>query len=373
VSFMNSKVFRVYFLPGIILQSVIVAGGYGTGRELVEYFTQYGPSGGLLGMLVAYIFFAAVIIVSFEFARLFNAYDYRTFFKKLLGPGFIVYEIVYIMLLILVLAVIGSAAGEILQDYFAIPYMAGMAGMIVLVGILNFFGREVIARALSYWSFVIYAIFIIYFIASLSFFGDKIVAALGDVGISSGWALGGFRYSWYNLAIVPALLFSIRAVETKREAIISGLIAPVIVLIPALLFHLTFMGDYPELIEKELPVYWMIGQMGLTALLIVYIIALFGTFIETGAGFIQGVIERIDNYLLEKNRPPLSKPLRGAIGAGGIVFAILLGMAGIVALIGRGYGTMAWIFFFVYVIPVLTYGTYLIVKQKKKEIVSSSS
>ena len=40
------KGFRIY-VPGLVLQSVIVAGGYGTGREVVEYFTRhaYKPLG----------------------------------------------------------------------------------------------------------------------------------------------------------------------------------------------------------------------------------------------------------------------------------------------------------------------------------------
>ncbi len=56
MSFLNSRFFRVYIIPGAVFQSVVVAGGYGTGRELVEYFTQYGPTGGILGMAVTVSF-----------------------------------------------------------------------------------------------------------------------------------------------------------------------------------------------------------------------------------------------------------------------------------------------------------------------------
>ena len=48
----NSSFFKKYLLPGFIFQSVIIAGGYGTGRELGEYFMQYGPLGGILGMFL---------------------------------------------------------------------------------------------------------------------------------------------------------------------------------------------------------------------------------------------------------------------------------------------------------------------------------
>ena len=49
---MFGRFFERYLLPGFVFQSIIIAGGYGTGRELVEFFLQYGPLAGLLGMIV---------------------------------------------------------------------------------------------------------------------------------------------------------------------------------------------------------------------------------------------------------------------------------------------------------------------------------
>jgi len=50
MNFIKSPIFQKYFIPGIIFQSVVIAGGYGTGREIVEFFLNYGPLGGFLGM-----------------------------------------------------------------------------------------------------------------------------------------------------------------------------------------------------------------------------------------------------------------------------------------------------------------------------------
>jgi uncharacterized membrane protein YkvI len=44
-----------HMATGFVLQSVIIGGGYATGRELVEFFLSSGPVGGLLGMLAATI------------------------------------------------------------------------------------------------------------------------------------------------------------------------------------------------------------------------------------------------------------------------------------------------------------------------------
>ena len=53
--------FQRYVMPGLIFQSVVIAGGYGTGAELNEYFFRYGPLGGLLAMALLTGFLAYIL------------------------------------------------------------------------------------------------------------------------------------------------------------------------------------------------------------------------------------------------------------------------------------------------------------------------
>jgi uncharacterized membrane protein YkvI len=98
-------------------------------------------------------------------------------------------------------------------------------------------------------------------------------------------------------------------------------------------------------------------------LLLAYVIGLFGTFVETGAGFIQGINERIDTWLLEANGRTMSKPTRAFVGVIGILLSAGLATFGIIDLIARGYGTIAWGFFAVYVAPIMTYGVYKLARR----------
>jgi len=43
---MLSRFFDVYILPAAVFISVVMGGGYGTGREVVEFFTRCGLLGG---------------------------------------------------------------------------------------------------------------------------------------------------------------------------------------------------------------------------------------------------------------------------------------------------------------------------------------
>jgi uncharacterized membrane protein YkvI len=65
---MLNRFFKVYIVPAAMFISVVMGGDYGTGREVVEFFTRYGLLGGLLGIGVAACVFALVLLCTYEFS-----------------------------------------------------------------------------------------------------------------------------------------------------------------------------------------------------------------------------------------------------------------------------------------------------------------
>ncbi len=355
-----SPFFRKYLLPGLVFQSVVIAGGYGTGRELVEFFLSYGPRGGLLAMLlVSTVIWSAVCAASYEFARVFKSYDYRSFFTHLLGKGWPLFEICYFALLLIILAVIAAAAGSILEETFRLPYLVGVLGMMSAVGYLVFRGSATIEKVLAGWSFVLYSIYVVLFVWSISQFGGAIAAALGEGIKESGWVIGGVRYAAYNLAIIPAVLFAVRHTETRKEAVSAGLLTGPIAMVPALLFYIAMSGQYPEILDRSIPANYMLELLGSRTFQIMFQVVLFGTLIETGTGLIHAVNERIQSVYADK-RLPMPAILRPATAIGLLVAGALLAQVGLIDLIAKGYGTLTWLFLFIFVIPVLTLGIWKI-------------
>lgn len=357
---LNSRFFRVYIVPGAVFQSVMIGGGYGTGREIVEYFTNYGFLGGLFGLGVSFLILALILALTFEFARHFQVFDYRNFFKRLLGRGWVLFEILIILQFLLVLAVLASAAGNILRDNFDLPYVVGLSIMLAVVGTLTFYGRNVIAKVLTFWSFILYAVFLTFFVNVLSSEWNQIVEEINHAEIIQGWWRSGLKYAMYNLASAPLLLYICRGFETRAEALRSGVIGGAIAIVPALIFQFVFFAVYPEVLDQAIPVYWMMVQLGMTVLLVIYSIMLFGTFIETGAGMLQGINDRIDAFLIEKRGNGLSRISHAVIAILAIMISAMLSLWGITSLIAEGYGTMAWGFLAVYVIPLVSIGAYRI-------------
>lgn len=362
-----SRWLQVYVVPAAVFVSVVMGGGYGTGREVVEFFTSHGLRGGLLGILAATLAFALVLGLTFEFARVFKAYDYRAFFKRLTGRLWWTFEVLYLLLFLLVLGVVSSAAGTILEEEFNIASQLGMGLMLLLVAGMVFFGREVLQGILTLWSAGMYVIFACYFYLVWQGAEAGVAEALGAPGGEPGWLGGGLLYVMYNVAIAPVLLFSTRAISTRREALTSGALTALLVMLPATLFHLSYAVGYPEVLEQPVPNYWMIDHFAPDWLLIAFLVALFGTLVETGAGLVHGFIERLEGVLMPGTDDGMGHLPRAAIAVVALGVSGLLGNLGIVSLIGKGYTALAVGFALVYVLPLLTLGVYRLARNQLHE------
>lgn len=351
--------FRRYLLPGFVFQSVVVAGGYGTGRELVEFFLTQGPLGGLLAIGVSTLVWSAVCMATFEFARLYRAFDYRHFFQELLGRGWILFEIGYVTLLMIVLAVIAAASGTILQETFGLSYWIGVVGVMVAVGALVFGGSEAVEKFLAGWSFLLYAVYIVFFVWCFRSFGPEIERILPSEPAGTGWAWAGLRYAGYNLAVIPAVLITVRTHERRRQSLVAGALAGPMAILPGLLFYLAMVGQYPDILDRPVPANQLLEILGSRTFQIAFQVVLFGTLIETGTGLIHAVNERIAGLLADRHGS-MPRWVRPLVAFGFLAMGTFISRFGLIDLIAAGYGTLTVAFIVVYVVPVLTVGVWKI-------------
>jgi len=147
-------------------------------------------------------------------------------------------------------------------------------------------------------------------------------------------------------------------IKSRREAIGSGVLSAVAGMIPALLLHLSFAARYPQILGQAIPAHWMIVDLAVPALTVTYLVVLFGSLLDTGLCFIQSVNERIDGWRAEVNRPALSRASRASVAIACVLASGGLSYFGVVDLVARGYGSMAWGFLLLYVGPLLSIGLY---------------
>jgi uncharacterized membrane protein YkvI len=173
----------------------------------------------------------------------------------------------------------------------------------------------------------------------------------------------------YNLAIFPAVFFALHRQETRKETVLSGLLAGTMMTLPFLLTYLCLLGFYPSesVMGAEVPWLPMLRSVGGPALIAFYGIVIGWTLVETAVGAIHAIIDRIDADLerIDVGRfaevDGLTRLQSGALGVGILGTATLLSQFGIIALVAQGYTIMAYFFIALFAIPTLTVGIVRIV------------
>ncbi len=353
---MTAGVFQRIWLPGFLFMGVLIGGGYATGRELVEFFLTAGTVGGLFGMVLATVLFSVIATLSFELSRITQSDNYRSFFQTLLGRWWFLFEIAYFILGLLVLAVIASAAGEIVAKHIGFSKVTGTVGLMIAIGILVFFGTSLVEKVLSGWSILLYVTYVVFVGWYLWEFNEDFFTNLPQVTLGSDWLMGGIKYVGYSIAVIPIILFSTRHMQSRSDAILAGMLAGPIAMAPAMMFFLTMIATYPEVLHAAVPLDYMISRLNENGLQLAIYIVMFGTFVQTGTGFIHALNERINELYREKHQL-MPRWLRPVIAFVALISSIVLANEfGLITLIAKGYGSLTWAFIVIFLLPLLTVG-----------------
>ncbi len=357
------------FLPGIILQSVLIGGGYATGREIVEYGARFGASGWISGLAI-FFGFSLLSILSMEACRQWNVYDYKSLLQKLIGKGWILYEVVYLALSVLIIAVMAAAAGEILYTTLGFNKWIGVLAIVVTVGFLNYKGENTIARLETIGTIALFATYITFAVTLFLTKAGSIAATFQQWDTSfmanppSLFLLvsTGFVYVGYNLAVYPASFFTFKALHSRRQSIAAGLVAGLLMTIPWFLTYFALMAFYPDAQVIGSAVPWLNMLKGLpSGFLFAFGVVVGWTLIETATGVIHGFISRIEADAVSRGKT-LRKITKAWISLAALVAALLLAQVGIIDLVAKGYTWMAYAMIAVYALPLLAFSGKLLLK-----------
>jgi uncharacterized membrane protein YkvI len=364
----GSSWFQRYLLPGFAFKAVVIGGGYATGRELAEFFMSSGPRGGLMGMIMAMVIWSAVCTVTFMFARATNSLDYRTFFRNLLGPAWPVFEVVYFFFVVLILAVFGAAAGVLGEAAFGLPRIVGTLTLMAAIAFFATYGNASVERLFKWVSIFLYATYAIFVVLALTKFGDRILAGFALETPTTGWAKGGLTYASYNIFGAVVILPVIRHFLKDRDAVVAGLLAGPLAMIPAVLFFICMVAFYPEIGQATLPSDVMLQKLNMPAFHLVFQLMIFAALLESGTGMVHAINERISHAWTARRDAALPNRARLAVAAVLLVGSIFLAdRFGLVALIAKGYPAVGWIILAIYVLPLMTYGVWRLWKRRGLE------
>jgi uncharacterized membrane protein YkvI len=353
--------FERFILPGFAFKAVIIGGGYATGRELAEFFGPSGARGGLYGMLVAMLVWSVIAALTFVYARATGSQDYRTFFRHLLGRFWPLFELLLICLFLLTLAVFSAAAGAIGQALFGWPELAGQMALLGAIIAVVAFGSDAVERLFGIVSIVLYATYAAFLALSLWKFGDQISASLAVPAQDLSWIGGGLAYSGYNIVGAVVILYVVRHFTSNRDATIAGLLCGPLAIIPAMLFFLS-LAAFPAAMAAELPSDYLLRALDVPFFPFFYQFMIFLALLESGAGAVHAINERIAHVYERPNR----SFGRGPRAAAALLFLLIAGFAaqriGLVDLIASGYRYISYAMLAIFVVPLLTRGSWQLMR-----------
>ena len=365
----HPSAFQRFVLPGLAFKAVVIGGGYATGREIAEFFLPAGPWGGIAAMAVATVIWCVVCATTFAFARRLRERDYRSFFRALLGRAWPVFEISYLIFVVLILAVFGAAAGAIGAATFNAPPIFGTLCLMAAIAVCTAFGNKSVERVFTWVSVLLYGVYVAFVGFALSSFGSRISQTFATAdGWNDGWLSGGLTYAGYNIIGAVVILPVTRHLTSDRDAIVAGIAAGPLAMLPAFLFFICMCAFVPAIAGEALPSDYLLARLDQPWFRFLFQLMIFAALLESGTGAVHAVNERISTVWQARTRKPLNSRARGAIALALLAICMLIAdRVGLVALIANGYRALAYLLIAVYVVPLLTLGIWRLWKSDQSE------
>jgi uncharacterized membrane protein YkvI len=273
---------------------------------------------------------------------------------------------------VLILAVFGAAAGAIGAAMFGWPTLAGTLLLMAGIGLFTAFGNHSVEQLFKWVSFFLYGIYALFVAFVLSGFGDRALAHFQTPAPMDGWLAGGLTYAGYNIVGAVIILPLARHFHSRRDAVVAGVLAGPLAMLPGLMFFVCMVAWYPQIGSEPLPSDYILRQLGMPVFHLLFQTMIFSALLESGTAAVHATNERVAAAWRTHRAGELPTAWRFAIAAALLVGSIFIAdRFGLVALIARGYRALAWLFLVVYIVPLLTVGVWRLRRHTSRPLATS--
>lgn len=300
--------------------------GFASGTQELQYFANHGWYGVFFPFLTIFII-AMTYYVGAETARQTDKWTYHDWALEAYKPisllGSIMIEITIVITTIAASAACIAAGATLGQQQFGWPPFLGSLLMFLIVLFLSIFGEKVVRNNAMIMTVAIISIVIIVLVAGLVKFAPDIKQLFAEryvnpnatkwvvvgsatqtvpasVGNAFLWAL---TYAGFQMGIIGAFANSFKGAKHKSEtkgAVIFGYILNALMLSGVVLLIFAGMPEvYTDAKAKVLPTLYMVGQIDMPILSVLYPILLFLALVTTAVGLTFSLVERLNPYVLK--------------------------------------------------------------------------
>lgn len=265
----------------------IVGAGFATGKEVVQFFSQYGIVG-LIGILISGYLFIWVGTKSMLIAKRIDANSYQEINEYLFGYkiGRFV-NIIFIIMLFGITSVMFSGTGAVFREQLGLPSQIGILLTIVLCYIAVIRGMQglLVVNSIVVPMMLLFSLLIITtFPGTTTYYGES--PSLWKVLISA------LAYSSYNIVLGQAVLVPLGR-DSENETVIrwGGFLGGLGLTLILITSHFALIS-IPNVTAYSIPMAEIIKLIG-TVFHILFVIVIYGEIYTTLIGNIYGISRKI--------------------------------------------------------------------------------
>ena len=256
-----TKIFQV----ATVFIGTIVGAGLASGKEITEFFTQYGLIS-FLGILICGIFYIIMGSIISKISIDYNLNSYSDVIN-LISPNILgkFTGLITTFFLISSASIILAGSGALINQFFGIPKVVGS---LIMIFIAIFFLLRGTDGLIEINSFIVPTlIFTISLITILYFLFSKDSVSLSHISSfqppKSGIALSTLLYAGYNTLSASGVLVPLSTQMKKTKTMIIGVITGAIGLtILCLMINLLLTVNQPYIYNYEIPLLFVANRFG---------------------------------------------------------------------------------------------------------------
>lgn len=359
----NNKKIAAIFGITFVWFTTQFGGGFASGAQIKSYFIDYGihclytcvGAQAICAIYNAYISY---------FSRKNHTYDYRSFNDKFYGklaPVFSnIYELIYILVLLVVPAVAFSTGGTTLATLTGIPYIICTAVTGIFIFIVSIYGTAIVRKVATALSIMIVAGLLLVFIPNIIVQWDEIAANASMLAVNPKptwpaiWSM--LIYAGSQITLSPAIQSQhAEALPNEKDAIITFFVG---FLVNSFMILLSVVGLLAVISQAEyqttsLPVLLLVksGVGGTIMMPVISVLIILGS-VSTAVNLVAAGTVRVCKRL-DANYDSYAKPTKQVIITTIVLCFMGFGVAqfGLLSLVTKGYGMLAYLSFPTIMIP----------------------
>ena len=366
--------------------------GFASGTQELQYFANHGWFGVFMP-IITFAIIAFTYYIGLETARQTDKWGYDLWSKeafgsasKLLTPAM---DFSIIITTIAATAATIATGGLLGNQYLGLPVAVGSIAMFIIVTILCIFGENLVRKNAMIMTSAILVIISIVLVAGLIKFAPDIARLFrqgyvnpnsakwsisgsadtvpGNIGNSLLW---GLTYAGFQISAIGGIAASFKGGSFKQEAkgaMIMGAVINILMLVGICLLIFSQMPHiYLDEATRKLPTVFIVNQLNIPVLAVLYPILLFLALITTAVGFIFGMVQRLDPYVLKNmdSKPVLRKAIISFVCLLVCYAVSKLGLMWVVQVAYKYLGIFNWAFI---ILPLWILGYKNIKKRDKGE------